>query len=50
VIGAKMLLIDVWHVPIWVSLGLIVVILSATAVLSLRAAPSGHRDEERQLA
>ena len=48
VIGAKMLLIDVWHVPIWLSLGLIVVILGATAVLSLRAAPSRERSEERQ--
>ncbi len=58
VIGVKMMLIDVWHVPIWVSLGLIVVILSATAVLSLRAEPkpqeeeesAAERDEERQLA
>jgi tellurite resistance protein TerC len=58
VIGVKMLLIDVWHVPIWVSLGLIVVILGATAVLSLRAEPkreeedesAAERDEERQLA
>jgi tellurite resistance protein TerC len=59
VIGVKMLLIDVWHVPIWVSLALIVVILGATAVLSLRAEPrppepeegsAAERDEERQLA
>ena len=46
IIGAKMLLIDVWHVPIWLSLTLIVVILGVTAVLSLRA----ERHEERQLA
>jgi TerC family integral membrane protein len=39
IIGAKMLLIDVWHVPIWLSLTLIVIVLTATAVLSLRAQP-----------
>jgi len=60
IIGAKMLLIDVWHVPIWLSLTLIVVILGATAVLSLRVEPkpkeddeeesAAERDEERQLA
>jgi tellurite resistance protein TerC len=56
VIGAKMLLIDVWHVPIWLSLALIVVILGVTAILSLRAEPKrdeesvAERDEERQLA
>jgi tellurite resistance protein TerC len=43
VIGVKMLLIDVWHVPIWLSLSLIVVILALTAVLSLRAEP--HKPE-----
>ena len=37
--GVKMLLIDVWHVPIWVSLLMIVVVLGATAILSLRAEP-----------
>jgi len=36
-IGAKMLLIDVWHPPIWLSLLVIVVVLTATALLSLRA-------------
>jgi tellurite resistance protein TerC len=40
-IGAKMLLIDVWHPPIWLSLGVIVGVLAATALLSLRAAPEG---------
>ena len=39
IIGAKMLLIDVWHPPIWLSLVLIVVVLGATAWLSLRADP-----------
>jgi tellurite resistance protein TerC len=38
-IGAKMMLIDVWHVPIWLSLGVIVGVLMATAALSLRMAP-----------
>ncbi len=38
-IGVKMLLIDVWHVPIWLSLGVIALTLAATAVLSLRADP-----------
>jgi tellurite resistance protein TerC len=38
-IGAKMLLIDLWHPPIWLSLAVIVGVLAATAVLSLRATP-----------
>ena len=41
-IGAKMLLIDVWHPPIWLSLAVIVGVLAATALLSLRAAPEGE--------
>jgi tellurite resistance protein TerC len=41
-IGAKMLLIDVWHPPIWLSLAVIVGVLVATALLSLRAAPEGE--------
>ncbi len=36
-IGAKMLLIDIWHVPIWLSLSVIVATLALTAVLSMRA-------------
>jgi tellurite resistance protein TerC len=39
VIGVKMLLIDVWHPPIWLSLAIIAAVLAATAVLSARAAP-----------
>lgn len=35
-IGAKMLLLDVFHMPIWISLGFIVLVLSITAYLSLR--------------
>jgi tellurite resistance protein TerC len=38
-IGLKMMLIDIWHVPIWLSLGVIVVTLVLTAFLSLRATP-----------
>ena len=38
-IGVKMLLIDVWHVPIWLSLGVIAGTLALTAVVSLRAEP-----------
>jgi tellurite resistance protein TerC len=38
-IGAKMLLIDLWHPPFWISLVVIVGVLTLTALLSLRAAP-----------
>jgi tellurite resistance protein TerC len=42
-IGVKMLLIDVWHPPIWISLAVIAGVLAATAALSLRApAPAGR--------
>jgi tellurite resistance protein TerC len=41
-IGAKMLLIDVWHPPIWLSLAVIVGVLAATVALSLRAEPEGR--------
>jgi tellurite resistance protein TerC len=34
-VGVKMLLTDVWHPPLWVSLAVIVGVLSATVVLSL---------------
>ena len=33
----KMLLVDVWHVPIWLSLAVVVLTLAAAAVLSMRA-------------
>src|SRR3954451_4827494 len=46
VIGAKILLTAVRPPPIWLSLVIIVLILGATAILSLRV----ERDEERQLA
>jgi tellurite resistance protein TerC len=42
-IGVKMLLIDVWHVPIWLSLAVIAGTLAVTAVLSMRAEPKVKR-------
>jgi tellurite resistance protein TerC len=36
-IGVKMLLVDLWHVPIWLSLAVVVVTLTAAALLSMRA-------------
>jgi tellurite resistance protein TerC len=39
-IGVKMLLIDLWHPPFWLSFVVIVGVLALTALLSLRAAPS----------
>ncbi|MEG2750094.1 MAG: hypothetical protein RR939_11980, partial [Acinetobacter sp.] len=35
-IGFKMLMLDVFHMPIWISLGFIAVVLSVTAWLSIR--------------
>jgi tellurite resistance protein TerC len=43
-IGIKMLLVDIWHVPIWLSLLVIVATLVITALLSLRAEPAKHED------
>jgi tellurite resistance protein TerC len=50
IIGAKMLLIDVWHPPIWLSLAAIVVVLGATAALSVRATGRDPSRRERQAA
>jgi tellurite resistance protein TerC len=36
-IGVKMLLVDLWHVPIWLSLAVVVLTLAAAALLSMRA-------------
>jgi tellurite resistance protein TerC len=36
-IGVKMLLVDVWHIPIWLSLSVIVGTLAVSALLSMRA-------------
>ena len=41
-VAAKLILVDVWHPPIWLSLVVIVGVLTATALLSLRAAPEGE--------
>lgn len=35
-IGFKMLMLDVFHMPIWISLGFIIIVLSITAWLSIR--------------
>ena len=35
-IGVKMLMLDVFHMPIWISLGFIVIVLAITAMLSIR--------------
>lgn len=35
-IGFKMLMLDVFHMPIWISLGFIVLVLTITAWLSIR--------------
>ena len=35
-IGFKMLMLDVFHMPIWISLGFIVLVLTITAILSIR--------------
>jgi tellurite resistance protein TerC len=38
-VGVKMLLADIYKVPVWLSLSAIAVILAVTVVISLRAAP-----------
>jgi tellurite resistance protein TerC len=45
-VGVKMLLVDVWHPPIWMSLAVIVGVLAATAALSSRAAPPSRSHHE----
>ena len=40
-IGTKMLLIDVYKIPVAWSLGFTVIVLAATMILSLRIPPSG---------
>ncbi|QIL19439.1 TerC family protein [Thermomonas sp. HDW16] len=41
-IGAKMLLIDVYKIPILLSLGVVAAIIGTTIVLSLKLPPRGH--------
>ena len=56
-VGVKMLLTDVWKMPTWLSLAVIVAVLVVTALLSLRAdrrtreeAPATEADEDRERA
>jgi tellurite resistance protein TerC len=45
-VGAKMLLSDVWHIPTWLSLGVIVVSLAAAAAASLIRPAEPHGEPE----
>jgi tellurite resistance protein TerC len=45
-IGAKMCLVDVYKVPVWLSLGVVVGVLAITMALSLRSAPTAHSSRE----
>ena len=42
-IGFKMLMLDVFHMPIWISLGFIVLVLTITAILSIRYSKRHHQ-------
>ena len=42
-IGFKMLMLDVFHMPIWISLGFIVLELTITAILSIRYSKKHHQ-------
>jgi len=44
-IGTKMCLIDVYKIPVWVSLGVVVGVLALTMVLSLRIAPKDNESK-----
>jgi tellurite resistance protein TerC len=45
-VGAKMLLTDVWHIPIWLSLAFIAFAIGLSIALSLRATrPTAHEDQ-----
>ena len=43
-IGFKMLMLDVFHMPIWISLGFIVLVLTITAILSIRYSKKHHQN------
>jgi tellurite resistance protein TerC len=47
-IGAKMMLIDVWKVPVLVSLGVVIGILALTMLISVRTAPKLRPQPLRQ--
>ena len=49
-IGVKMVLIDLWHPPIWLSLAVIVGVLAVTALLSLRATAPASAAARRRAA
>jgi tellurite resistance protein TerC len=38
-VGVKMMVSDLYHMPVWISLGVIALILAATTILSLRSQP-----------
>ena len=42
-IGFKMLMLDVFHMPIWISLGFIVLVLTITSILSIRYSKKHHQ-------
>jgi tellurite resistance protein TerC len=42
-IGFKMLMLDVFHMPIWISLSFIVLVLAITAILSIRHSKKHHK-------
>ena len=42
-IGFKMLMLDVFHMPIWISLGFIVLVLTITAILTIRYSKIHHQ-------
>ena len=42
-IGFKMLMLDVFHMPIWISLGFIVLVLTIPAILSIRYSKKHHQ-------
>ena len=42
-IGFKMLMLDVFHMPIWISLGFSVLVLTITAILSIRYSKKHHQ-------
>jgi tellurite resistance protein TerC len=46
-VGGKMLLTDVWKIPVWLSLLVIVAILAAAITASLLRAPGGREGAER---
>jgi tellurite resistance protein TerC len=48
-VGAKMLLTDVWHMPIWVSLSVITLLIGGSVILSLLRPPIDEDVEGEQV-